>query len=198
LDFVFRSVVQRVVHNRSLFLERILGVDGVGTSSGKTAANNGGDDNTNENSSSDCGGDGSSAREKAGANLNVVVASVVCALVLIASIVTAASVNRVNFVSDARRSWCAFGVGVSIVVHAELGVLANFGQVFATCSFIARIIGTIVTVITVKRSGYAVTIETGVNCASVEIVANNRDNFTTLEWNATLRAAFVSGWAGLG
>jgi len=197
LDFVFRSVVERVVHNRSLFLERILGVDGVGTSSGKTAANNCGDDNTNENSSSDCSGDGSGAGEKVGANLSVVATSVVCAFVLIASFVTGASVRIVNSAGDARFTWGAFGVTI-IVVHACFGVLANFGQVFATCSGIARIIGTVVTVITVNRSGYAGTIETGVNCASVEIVANNRDNLTTLEWNATLRAAFVSGWAGLG
>jgi len=204
LDFVFRSMVQRIVHNRSLLLERILGVDGVSTSSGKTAANNSGNDNTNENTSTDGGGNGSGAGEKVGASLNVVAASVVGALVLVTTILAlvsggggGASGWGINFVLDTRLTNGTLGVSI-FVEHALFGVFAGFGFVLATSSRITSVISAKVTIITVNRSCCANTINAQVIGASIEIIANNRNDFTSLAFNATLRAAFVSGWASLG
>lgn len=82
MHFVLRSVVKRVVHHRSLFFERILGVHGISTSSGKTAANNSSDDDTDENSSTDGGCEGYGVGEEVRAGLDIVTASLVGADVL--------------------------------------------------------------------------------------------------------------------
>jgi len=179
LDFVFRSVVKRVVHNRCLFLERILGVHGVGTPSGKTAANNGGDDNTNKNTSTDSSGDGSGAGEKVGASLNVVAARLVCAFELVTTLSCSGIV--VSFVCATRFTEDSIGFGgFSIFVElTRLPVLANFGFVFATSSGIASVNCTSVTIITVNWSGCASSIDANVICACVEIIANNWNNFTS-------------------
>jgi len=151
LDFVFASVVERVVHNRSLLLERILGVNGVGTSSGETAANNGRNNNSDKNTSTDGGGDGGGAGEKVGTGLNVVSASVVCALELVTT--TNRGLGRVvRLVSVTRITWFRVGLCRSFsVVQTEFGVFAGFGFVLASKCRIARVHGTIIVIIAVDR-----------------------------------------------
>jgi len=189
LDFVLRSVVERVVHNGSLLLERILSIYSVSTSSGKTAANNCGDNNSNENSSTNGSGNGRSAGEKVRASLNVVSASVVGALVPVTS-VTFRAVGKVRFTSDARETGLSNSVS-GVVVDAILGVQASFGVVAATASGIASVNGTIVSVVTVSWSMKANSVRARVHCAGVEIVTLNWINLTSLSDNASLREALV-------
>jgi len=191
-DFALGSVVQRVVNDRSLLLEWILGVNGISTSSGETKANNNSNDDTYENSSTDGGNDSSGALEEAGTVLNVVSASLICAHILIAR--TGGGVGGRSSSSNARLSRVSIRVG-RVVEQAKLGEIADLDVVLATKSGIASVNSTIVTVITAEGSMQARAVDATVNCAGVEVVAINWVNLTTLALNTCLRAAKVCEWA---
>jgi len=193
LDFGFRTRVERVVHNRSLLLERILSVDSVSTSTSKTAANNSGDDNSNENTSTDGRGNGSSRGEKGGASLNVVSASVVDALVLVTSNCLCA-VGTVRFSGNARLARLSNSV-TDIVVEAILGEQARLGVIAATAGRIASVDSTIVSVVTGYVRMCANSSNAGVYCAGVEIVTVNWNNLASNANDEGLRVALVRCWA---
>jgi len=151
-------MVERVVNNGSLFLEWILGVNRISTSTSKTTANNGSNDDTNENTSTDGGGDGSGAGEEARTCLYIVSASLVCALILVTGsalvvvivIIVVVVLVVVGISSDARSLYVSIGV-LAVIEQASFGVIADLDVVLATKCGIASVNSTIVAVIAVNR-----------------------------------------------
>jgi len=143
VDFGTSTLVQRVVHNCTLFVPRISRVNSISTSTCKTTANDCSNDDSDEDSSSDSGRQNWSG-EEVGALLYIVAASLVCAYVVVAGCV----VTLGNNIRSQARLTCSWNCCGGRVIETVFGEVANFDSVEATLGCVTSINGTIVVIVT--------------------------------------------------